>query len=230
MTKSSLGKKEFILAYGFRGEGVHHGGGSIGASGKIRNQRSHLPLQTQSREWTGSGAVLWALKAYPRWHSPPVTLLHFHSATHWEQVFKYLSLCGPFSFKPLWYSEHSRTWALSQGPGIQTCQSLAVWPQVLIVASFLTLACGCFFLGYFRVQWVANLILRMKKYWRDAQQLRALTASAEDLGLVPSTYMTDHNYLVTLVPGNLMPSFGLCRHCMHVVHIYEAKHSYILKN
>lgn len=88
---------------------------------------------------------------------------------------------------------------------------------MLIVASFLSLAHGCFFLGYFRVQWVANLILRMKKYWRDAQQLRALTASAEDLGLVPSTYMTDHNYLVTLV---LASAYMWCTYMKQSTHTY----------
>lgn len=109
MTKSSLGKKEFVLAYGFRGKGVHYGGGSIDASGKIRNQRSHLPLQNKVESEPEVGPCCELSKPIPADICPPVTLLHFHSATHWEQVFKYLSLCGPFSFTPLWYSGHSRT-------------------------------------------------------------------------------------------------------------------------
>lgn len=67
--KSSLGKKDFIFTYSFREIRVYHRRKSIEASDKIRKQRSHLQLQTQIREWTGSRAGLWALKASPHWHT-----------------------------------------------------------------------------------------------------------------------------------------------------------------
>jgi hypothetical protein len=46
-----------------------------------------------------------------------------------------------------------------------------------------------------------------------AQLLRALTALVDDLGSVPSTYVRVSG--VSPVPGDMMPSSGLCRY-LHV--------------
>ena len=47
-----------------------------------------------------------------------------------------------------------------------------------------------------------------------ARGLRALAALPEDPGLIPCTYII-HNHLLTLVPGDLMPSSGLLGHQEH---------------
>lgn len=47
------------------------------------------------------------------------------------------------------------------------------------------------------------------------QGLRVLAAPTEDEGLIPSTHMLPHNYL-----GDPIPSFVLCRHCIHVVNMH----------
>lgn len=49
------------------------------------------------------------------------------------------------------------------------------------------------------------------------QGFRALTALAENQGLVPSTCIT--------VLGGLMSSFGHCEHCTYVMYIHACKHS-----
>lgn len=44
-----------------------------------------------------------------------------------------------------------------------------------------------------------------------SEWLRACVTPEEHPGLVLSTYMKAYNYLVTLVPGDPIPSYGLCR-------------------
>lgn len=58
--------------------------------------------------------------------------------------------------------------------------------------------------------------------------LRALIALEEDRDLVSNTHMTANNLLyVTLVLADPLPSSGLLRYCMHVVHrLRQAKHPY----
>lgn len=45
-----------------------------------------------------------------------------------------------------------------------------------------------------------------------AQGLRAVAAFSEDYGLITRTHRVAHNYLVTPVQGNLIPSSGLLGH------------------
>jgi hypothetical protein len=52
------------------------------------------------------------------------------------------------------------------------------------------------------------------------QQSRALAALTEDLGSISSTYKAAHNLLLTPVPGDTVPSSGLCWNCIHDVHIH----------
>lgn len=61
-----------------------------------------------------------------------------------------------------------------------------------------------------------------------ALQVRALASYLWDPSLNPSTYMA----FVTPVLGDMMPSSGLCVHCMHVVYNYACRqntHSYKIK-
>ena len=48
-----------------------------------------------------------------------------------------------------------------------------------------------------------------------ARLLRALAALAEDLGQSPSILVADPNFLLTPVPGDPVPSSGLCWYYMH---------------
>lgn len=49
-----------------------------------------------------------------------------------------------------------------------------------------------------------------------AQQLRILAVLLENLGSIASTHMVAYNWLLSLLPGNLMPSCGSCGYCMHI--------------
>ena len=56
-----------------------------------------------------------------------------------------------------------------------------------------------------------------------AQQVRVLAALPEDLSSIPSIHLTAHNHLKLQFKGDLVPSSGFCRHCMHVVHIHTSR-------
>jgi hypothetical protein len=62
------------------------------------------------------------------------------------------------------------------------------------------------------------------------QWLKVLAVFPEDPGLVLSTHMAAHNYLMPL-SGAPIPSIGVHGDCMHVVlkTYMQAKHSYIKK-
>ena len=62
-----------------------------------------------------------------------------------------------------------------------------------------------------------------------ARWLRVLFALPEDLGSISSAHRATHNHLyVAPVPGNVMPSSGLSRYCMHKVHRHRhTKHPYM---
>lgn len=53
-----------------------------------------------------------------------------------------------------------------------------------------------------------------------SQQLRALSALSGDLGSVPSIHSEAHSSLLTLVPGDLIPTLGLCKHQIRVYYTY----------
>jgi hypothetical protein len=62
-----------------------------------------------------------------------------------------------------------------------------------------------------------------------AQWLKALAVLSEDQGSNPSSGKAVPKYL-TLEPGVLMLSSGLCGHCMHMVHRHTSgKQQYSLK-
>lgn len=52
------------------------------------------------------------------------------------------------------------------------------------------------------------------------QQLKPLTALAEDLSPFPSTHMAGSQLSVTPVLKDPKPFPGLCSHCTHVVHTH----------
>lgn len=52
-----------------------------------------------------------------------------------------------------------------------------------------------------------------------SQQLRSLSALSEDLGAVPSIHLEAHNS-VNSSPGDVIPSFGLCRHQISTQYTY----------
>lgn len=60
-----------------------------------------------------------------------------------------------------------------------------------------------------------------------AQQVRAFSALAEDLGLIPTTHIRQHKLPVTLVPRDPMPSSGLQGHSKHMVHILTHRYTYM---
>jgi hypothetical protein len=55
------------------------------------------------------------------------------------------------------------------------------------------------------------------------QQLRALTALAEDPGSIPSTHMVTNNHQQLHFPGDLMPYAGLRGYCMYMMHRNSCK-------
>lgn len=57
--------------------------------------------------------------------------------------------------------------------------------------------------------------------WSDGSMVKLIQ---ENLGLVPNTHLTAYNQSsVTPVPGDLAPSSGLCRNCMHMVSYHTHK-------
>jgi len=56
-----------------------------------------------------------------------------------------------------------------------------------------------------------------------ARWLGALAAPPEDSGSIPSTHLVRLTTASNFVPGDLAPSSGLCRYCVHVV-LMQAKH------
>ena len=57
-----------------------------------------------------------------------------------------------------------------------------------------------------------------------AHQLQVL---AEDLGPIHSTYIEWLTSSPIPIPGDSMPSFGLCGHCIYLVYIHTSKHIHI---
>lgn len=51
-----------------------------------------------------------------------------------------------------------------------------------------------------------------------AQDLTELMAFPKDLGLIPGLHMVPHNYLITPVLEDTVPTSGLSGHCRHAVH------------
>ena len=56
-----------------------------------------------------------------------------------------------------------------------------------------------------------------------ARLLRELAAPAEDLSSGLRTMLGGSQAPVTLAPEDLMPSYGLCGHFMHMVHRHTCK-------
>lgn len=97
LAKINLQRKEFILASGSRG--WDHDGWQ---SGKVRGHISTVGRK-QRRRRTGSRIKLWTIKARPSDIIPTTYRSHSPLKQHrqvGDQVFKSMSLWGPFLIKP----------------------------------------------------------------------------------------------------------------------------------
>ena len=56
-----------------------------------------------------------------------------------------------------------------------------------------------------------------------SQKLRALVVLSEDPGWISSTHMAANSNQLTLLTEGTEPSSGLCKYCMHTIHIHASK-------
>jgi hypothetical protein len=128
------------------------------------------------------------------------------SATSWGSAPGPLAMLGcrpPTHFLPLhedcWVQAQIQTQVLSQA----TAKVPAHWPASCLISASPQI-----------YQSKSNFL----EAGENAQWLRALASLAEDLSSISRINMTAHNHLQLLFRGNLTPSSGLYKYCMHTLY------------